>query len=124
MSVRKPARSTSLTHAYFMKCSRTRLPAWLTRCVHSVTARFTSGCAAFARVAERLREVEHAEAQVIDPRHLRDLVRGLRAAAAVSIIMHTEIAPLHASMYDARSAPLSQYSGRPAPNERAPIGAK
>ena len=45
-------------------------------------------------------------------------------ASVVSIIMQTETAPLHASMYAARSAPFSQYSGRPAPNDRVPIGAK
>ena len=38
--------------------------------------------------------------------------------------MQTDSAPLHAAMYAARSVPFSQYSGRPAPKERAPIGAK
>ena len=67
MSVRMPARSTSLTHAYFMKSSRTRLPAVMDalRCSRP-TARFTVRVRRVARMAERLREIEHAEAQVVD----------------------------------------------------------
>ena len=74
-------------------------------------------------MAQRLREVEHAEAQVVDARQRGQVAGDVEAGAALDhqAQRHALVA---SRMYAGRSPIRWPYSGRPAPNERLPSGAK